>query len=229
MIKKNKKLIILFLVFVLLVFAAYEYYGKYFYILKNPQSIKMKIMSYGKYGFAVFLLLQVIQVIAFFIPGELIQIAGGYIYGTTIGTILSLLGITIGSCIAFIISYYLGKPFVKEIIPKNKIDKFDKVLKGEKIKHIVLILYVIPGIPKDVLAYICGISDITLKDFLIYSTLGRIPGIIISAYFGNKIYSGDKVTLIVIAVTMSILFVFGVLKSEKIIKALEHRKNEKEV
>ena len=42
--------------------------------------------------------------------------------------------------------------------------------------------YLIPGIPKDVLTYICGVADISVKDFFIYSTLGRIPGIFIREY-----------------------------------------------
>jgi uncharacterized membrane protein YdjX (TVP38/TMEM64 family) len=78
----------------------------------------------------------------------------------------------------------------------------------------------IPGIPKDVLAYICGISDITFKNFMLYSTLGRIPGIFISTYFGSRMYAGHKGILIAIAVIMSILFVIGVFKGEKIVKSL---------
>ena len=83
-----------------------------------------------------------------------------------------------------------------------------------------MLLYLIPGIPKDVLGYICGISDISFKDFIVYSTIGRIPGIFISAYFGSRMYSGHKGALIAIAVIMSILFIVGVFKGEKIVKLM---------
>ena len=84
--------------------------------------------------------------------------------------------------------------------------------------------YLIPGIPKDALAYICGVSDISFKDFFIYSTLGRIPGIFISSFFGQRIYARDVTSLITIGVTMSILSILGIFKGDTIIKAMIKKK-----
>ncbi|MPM96479.1 hypothetical protein SDC9_143642 [bioreactor metagenome] len=95
---------------------------------------------------------------------------------------------------------------------------FKKVLKLGSVNYIVFLLYLVPGIPKDALAYICGISDISLKNFIIYSTLGRFPGIFLSAYFGAKIGTDNKLILIGIAVVATVLFILGVIKGEKIIK-----------
>jgi len=217
---KNRGYFILALIAVVIILSAYEYYGQYFHELKNPKKIKKIVLSYGQYSVFAFLGLQVIQVIAFFIPGEVIQIAGGYIYGAFIGGLLTLLGITIGSAIVYIVSRAYGKPFIRKIISEKHFTFFDKLLKLGSIKYVVLLLYLIPGIPKDVLGYICGISDISFKDFIVYSTIGRIPGIFISAYFGSRMYSGHKGALIAIAVIMSILFIVGVFKREKIVKLM---------
>ncbi len=88
------------------------------------------------------------------------------------------------------------------------------------IKLIVFLLYLIPGIPKDALGYICGISDIKFKDFFILSTLGRIPGVLASAYFGANIHTGNKSILIIVGVVSSLVFIIGVLNGEKIIKKI---------
>ena len=64
--------------------------------------------------------MQVLQVVVFFIPGEFIQIAGGYIFGTFLGGIISLMGITLGSIIVYFISNKYGKPFVEKLILKRK-------------------------------------------------------------------------------------------------------------
>jgi uncharacterized membrane protein YdjX (TVP38/TMEM64 family) len=133
---------------------------------------------------------------------------------------LTLLGITIGSTIVYIVSRAYGKPFIRKIISEKHFTFFDKLLRLGSIKYVVLLLYLIPGIPKDVLVYICGISDISFKDFIVYSTIGRIPGIFISAYFGSRMYSGHKGVLIAIAIIMSILFIVGVFKGEKIVKLM---------
>lgn len=217
---KSKEYIILIILIAFIIAAAYEYYNQYFYILRNPKKIKEIILSYEEYSVIAFLVLQFIQVVAFFIPGEVIQIAGGYIFGTSLGSAISLLGITLGSSAVYFISSFYGKPFIKKIISKRHMNFFDKILKLGSVNFVVFLLYLIPGIPKDVLAYICGISDIKFKDYLLYSTLGRVPGIFISAFFGARMYSGHKELLIVIAVSMSFLFILGVFKGEKIIKTL---------
>jgi uncharacterized membrane protein YdjX (TVP38/TMEM64 family) len=217
---KNRAYLILILIAAFLVFIAYEYYGQHFRELRNPKNIKAIILSYGEYSLFAFLAMQIIQVVAFFIPGEVMQIAGGYIYGAFIGGILTLLGITLGSAIVYGISRRYGKPFIRKIISEKQLNFFDKLLRLGSVNYIVFLLYLIPGIPKDVLAYICGISDITFKNFMLYSTIGRIPGIFISTYFGARMYTGHKGVLVVIAVIMSILFIIGVFKGEKIVRGL---------
>lgn len=219
-INKYRDYIITILVTLFIVWVGYEYYNRYFYIFKDPLMIKKMIMTYGKYGIVIFFLLQIIQVVVFFIPGEIIQIAGGYIYGTFWGSFISILGITFGSLIVFILSKRFGKPLVDRIIPEQNIKRFRGIWKSEKINIIVFIIYLLPGMPKDAMAYICGISNINFRDFIIYSTIGRLPGIIISAYFGYNVNSGNKEVLILISILMAILFLIGILKGDKIIKKL---------
>ncbi|MDW8802730.1 TVP38/TMEM64 family protein [Clostridium sp. A1-XYC3] len=220
-----KSHIVLGIIFAILLFIAYEYYHRYFYILKNPDRIKKTITSYGQYSILAFYILQIIQVIAFFIPGEVVQIAGGYIYGTLWGSILSLLGITTGSMVVYSISRFYGKPLINKIISAKDFKFFEKALRMGSVNYIVFLLYLIPGIPKDVLAYMCGISNITFKNFIIYSTLGRVPGIFMSAYFGAKFSAENKVVLIVIAIVAVVLFIVGLFKGEKIISGMVRTKS----
>lgn len=221
--------IVLIIFSLLFIYIGYEYYIKYFPILRDPNKIKDAIMAYGKYSVPAFIILQMIQVIVFFIPGEIIQIAGGYIFGTVYGSIISLLGITLGGVVVYLISRTYGKPFVQKIISKKQLKFFDKILKFGSINYVVFLLYLIPGIPKDAVAYICGISDINFKDFIIYSTVGRIPGIFMSAYFGAKISSRNVPLLATIAIVMTILFVIGVFKGEKIIRNLSKKEKNSEI
>lgn len=227
-ISKNKSYIILGVIFLLLAFVAYEYYYRYFWVFRNPARLKKVIMSYGKYSILAFFTLQIAQVVAFFIPGEIVQIAGGYIYGTLWGSILSLLGITTGSIIVYLISNFYGKPLIDKIISNKELKFFERVLNLGRINFIVFLLYLIPGIPKDVLAYICGVSNITFKNFIFYSTLGRIPGVFVSAYFGANINSGNDVILIGIGILAVVLFLIGIFKGEKIISSIAKGNSSKE-
>ena len=223
-IAENKQYIVLSVISLFFIYIGYEYYFKYSYILKDPNILKEIILSYGSFSILVFMFMQVLQVVAFFIPGEFIQIAGGYIFGTFLGGIISLMGITLGSIIVYFVSNKYGKPFVEKLISKKEVKFFKKILKAGSKKIVVFMFYLIPGIPKDALAYICGVSNISFKDFFIYSTLGRIPGIFISSFFGQKIYARDATSLIIIGVTMSVLFILGIFKGDTIIKAIIKKK-----
>ena len=221
---EHKQYIVLSAVLLFFLYIGYEYYFKYSYMLKNPNILKSVILSYGNFSILVFILMQVLQVVAFFIPGEFIQIAGGYIFGTFLGGLMSLMGITLGSAMVYFISNKYGKPFVDKLISQKEVKLFKKILKAGSKKIVVFMFYLIPGIPKDALAYICGVSDISFNDFFIYSTLGRIPGIFISSYFGQRIYARDVTSLIAIGVTMTILFIVGIFKGDTIIKAIIKKK-----
>lgn len=219
----RKSYIAMVLMCVFLGGAAYFYFHEYFYIFNDPAKIRNAIMSYGRYSIFAFLILQIIQVVAFFIPGEIIQIAGGYIFGTFYGSILSLVGITLGSAVIYGISGLFGKPLVKKIISERHMDFFERILQLGSANYVVFLLYLIPGIPKDLFGFICGISEITFRNFILYSTLGRIPAIVVSAYFGSKIDTGKIGMLSFIAIVMLILFLLGMLKGDKVIKKIIKR------
>ncbi|MDF2883018.1 MAG: associated Golgi protein [Clostridiaceae bacterium] len=223
LIKKNKDQIIFWLFLIFLFYSAFQYFNKYFYEFKDPERVKKIIMSYGKYSMLAFLILQFIQVAVFFIPGEIIQISGGFIYGTWSGSLISMIGISIGSIFAYSVSHYYGRPLLIKIINKKNINFFDKVSNYGKIDYVVFLLYLIPGIPKDALAYICGVSKLNLRKFIFLSTLGRVPGVIVSTYFGANINSGNNGVLIFIAILMSLLFSVGIYKGDKIIKSIVKR------
>lgn len=220
----NRQYIFLSAMLILFIYIGYEYYFNYSYILNNPSLLKEVIRSYGSFSILIFILMQIIQVVVFFIPGEFMQVAGGYIFGTFLGGIISLMGITLGSIIVYLIANSYGKPYVKKILLNKKVKFFKKILKAGSKNNVVFIFYLIPGIPKDALAYICGVSSISISDFIIYSTLGRIPGILISSYFGHKLYARDGSSLIIIGLTMIILSLIGIYKGNTIIKALIKKK-----
>lgn len=216
----KKSYIALGLVLLFLAAAAYLYFSRYMGIMSDPEKIRAAIASFGRYGILAFAGIQAVQVIAFFIPGEVVQIAGGYIYGTFFGSLLSLAGITAGSIIVYSISRVFGRPLVRRIISERHMEFFDRVLRLGSIHYIIFLLYLIPGIPKDVLGYVCGISEVRFGNFLLYSTLGRMPAIIVSSYFGAGLGGGNRWVLVVIAAVMTALFAAGIFQGERLIKKL---------
>lgn len=228
-INKYKGYILLGTLIIIGGFIGYEYFLKYADLFKNQENIKEVILSYGRHSVLVFILIQILQVVVFFIPGEVIQIAGGYIFGSLLGTIISSIGILIGSAIGYFIARYLARDAVRKIIEKRNLKHFRNILTKGSNKIVILIVYLIPGIPKDILVYLCGLSDVNFWDFLLYSSIGRFPGIVISALFGYSIGDRNYIILGTVAIISVIFFLIGILKGNKILQYLHqlHDKRKK--
>jgi uncharacterized membrane protein YdjX (TVP38/TMEM64 family) len=195
----------------------YIEFSKKFTVFRDPDELKRLILSFGNYSIIAFIALQMIQVIIFFIPGEVVQVAGGYIFGPIVGGIASAVGIILGSVVAYVIAKLFGKKYINKLIEKHNLIKMKKILDAGSNNIVIFIIYFIPGIPKDILVYVAGISNVTLSNFIVYSSAGRLPWIITSAMFGHGIHNGDYVSMIVIGIISGALFLVGILKGHKII------------
>lgn len=186
--------------------------------LWDPITIRDWINSFGQFGIVIFILLQIIQVVIFAIPGEVVQLAGGYIYNAFWGTVLSIVGILLGSAITFGIGRKFGEDLLRKIIPSKHYNSVNSAINRPKNKLVLFILYVIPGIPKDILGYVAGITKLGFKPFIIISTLGRIPGVFISAYMGANIYNRKYSSLLVSAIILFVIFILLMVNKDKIIR-----------
>ncbi|MNP38527.1 TVP38/TMEM64 family inner membrane protein YdjZ [compost metagenome] len=156
------------------------------------------------------------------------QISAGFIFGPIRGFLLSFLGICLGTSVVFFISRKLGKPFVNKIVSEkdtwiiHKLEKFkEHPMKDKKLKKIVFFTYLIPGIPKDILGYICGVSEIKYKDFIIYSSIARIPALFVSSFFGHKLSFDNWKLLAIIAIISGIIIVISIIVGKKIISSID--------
>lgn len=185
-------------------------------IFLNPAFIRSWIISFGHYSFLVFILLQVFQVVIFFIPGEVIQVAGGYVFGSIFGLLLSITGIMCGSILTFWAARVFGDKFLKRILPSKDYKKIKALIDRPKNKLILFILYLFPGFPKDVLGYVAGITPIRLTEFITLSTIARLPGIIVSTYMGSNLFHKNYDMVLVVTGIVIVLLGIGFYFKDKI-------------
>jgi uncharacterized membrane protein YdjX (TVP38/TMEM64 family) len=174
-----------------------------------------------KFAPLIFIGLQILQVVFFFIPGELTQAAGGYLFGSLSGILLSLIGITIGSALEFLIAKNYGDKLLRKILPQKKYTLIKMLVCREKNKFILFVLYVLPGFPKDILGYVSGISGISFKSFIIITSIARLPGIVTSTLLGANLFYDNYVATIYILIMIAIALFFSLTRREKIIKFLK--------
>lgn len=224
--QSDKKIIIinialLFIFIALLIYATFRFTPYITSLIREPGNFRNLLLSYGVLSVPIFILFQVLQVVIAAVPGELVQIGGGYVYGTVGGTIYSVVGILLGSMLAFYLTRLLGHNLVKFFVSKKNQDRFDFLINSPKSEIAMFILFLIPGIPKDILVYIAGLTPIKpLKFFLIY-TIARSPAIFFSAYIGANLETRNYFPVIIISIIACVLFAVGVIKKNQLINKLD--------
>lgn len=149
--------------------------------------------------------IQLIQVLIFIIPGEMTQTAGGFLFGFFNGVFLSVIGIALGSALNYYVGKILGRPFVLAVLGEEKLQKAQEIISNKAVGTGYFLLFLIPGIPKDVLCYVAGMSKAPLNTFLVASMTARLPGILGSSLIGQTAYSGQTgvaITILICAVAL---------------------------
>ena len=172
---------------------------------KGQIEFKNKIDKSGAFGVIILLGIQILQIFLFIIPGEPIEILAGMCYGAFWGTIFIMLSNLFVSTLIFLLVRRLGKKFVYNFSDKQKVQKIlnSKLFQNpKKIEYILLILFLIPGTPKDLIVYISGLLPIKFSRFIIISTFARFPSIISSTLAGANIALGDWKSSIILYATI---------------------------
>jgi uncharacterized membrane protein YdjX (TVP38/TMEM64 family) len=209
------------LLFFLLLVLTVVFWGELWTLFSSPETLREWIRNTGVIAPLVFVAVQAFQVIFFFIPGEIPQVAGGYMFGLWTGTLLSLVGITLGATFNFVISRLLGVPFVNVLFSREKVERARRITRSPKVRLSFFLFFLIPGIPKDILCYVAGLSVMRLYFFLLFSTLGRLPGILGSALIGDAAADRRWILAGTIFFIAVVLFIFGFLFRERIQRLLE--------
>lgn len=142
----------------------------------------------------VFILIQALQVIISPIPGEVTGYVGGVFFGLGLGFVYSTIGLTLGTMVAFWIGRWLGVPLVRRYVHKEVWERFEFIVEAEG-AILAFIIYLIPGVPKDMISYLFGISPIPTRVFALVSTLGRMLGTGLLSALGAATAKGHYVGL----------------------------------
>lgn len=163
----------------------------------DPEAFRNWVDSYGFWGKAAYVAIVVLQVIVALIPGEPLELAGGYAFGWLEGTLLALLGIVIGSAMVFALVRRFGVKLVEVFFPPEKIREVSFLKNPRKTRIIAFLLMLIPGTPKDFLSYFAGLTSLTMKQWLAIVTVARIPSVIGSTISGGAAGSENYMLAVV--------------------------------
>jgi uncharacterized membrane protein YdjX (TVP38/TMEM64 family) len=147
------------------------------------QSTLLWVKSLGSTGIIAFIVIYNLATVLF-IPGSLLTLGGGALYGILFGSVYTIFAASLGATFAFLIGRYFARSWVsKQIQNHPKFQAIDRAVAKEGLK-IVLLARLSPIFPFNLLNYALGVTCVSLKDYVIGS-LGMIPGTVMYVYLGS--------------------------------------------
>lgn len=181
----------------------------------NAQALRTWIAGFGVFAPLVFIILQATQVVVAPIPGQVVALVAGYLFGPVYGTIYSLTGVLIGSAVAFTLAKRYGRSFVERVIADSVIDRFDAFV--ERVGAPGLFAFVIiPGLPDDAICFLSGLTTWRLRAFLLIIAVGRLPAYVITVYAGGQFAGGRFRTGLALVAFVVLVSAVGYYKQEAV-------------
>lgn len=155
----------------------------------------------GAWGPLVVIALQMLQAIFSPLPSWPVTVAAGALYGPAAGTLYSLVGGTLGAAINFLLARRFGLPLVERHLGERWVKKAGTL---GPLHFLVLALFgrLIPIASFDMVAYVAGISRLSLPTFLGVAAVGQAPAILTYAWFGSDLAAAGRASLLSSAVLL---------------------------
>ena len=179
------------------------------------------LQSYRLESIPIYIYIQVTQIIISIIPGQIFNLAAGYLYTFFPALLFSIIGAFVGTLVSFWIARWLGSDFVHIFFGREKTQDYVKKLNSKKAYTIVFFIYLIPGIPKDVVSYAAGVYDMKFNPFMLLSLIGRLPGMMGSIMIGSMWHKEEYIGMIILAVLAITAFILCIVFRKKINKFLD--------
>ncbi len=150
--------------------------------------IREYLVGFGFIGYLIFLLLLILAIVLP-IPSLVVILAGGYLYGIWLGSLLALIGTIIGAICSFWLVRYSGESILEKFVDAHHIKHFQHLFKRRG-ESLALISYLVPIFPSDSVSFLMGLTKISYHRFLAIVIIGHIPRLLMINYIGQDLYLG---------------------------------------
>lgn len=216
-VRSRRRFVIHLLVAVVVLVAVTLVVRPHLAFLTDADALRAFIRQYGFWAPAVLVILQVLQVVVAPIPGQLLAVVGGYLFGAWWGTLYNMIGITIGSALAFWLSRRFGRAYVERVVDEAALESFD-ALSEEYARSTLFLLFLVPGLPDDLLCFVGGLTDIPIRQLVVLAVIGRTPGFFLANLVGDLLGTDRGTAAVALTVGLSIVAVLGYLNRDRIVR-----------
>lgn len=219
-----------------LIIASILQYYQLMYIFSSITNLKIFILSTGKKGMIVYILIQMAQVIFLPIPAGIITLAGVAIWGPLWGGVLDSIGVLLGSYVSFCLGKIFGFKLVSWIVGYQNATKYASII-NDRGKFFLFYAFLLPLFPDDILCLIAGITTMSFQYFFFVALITRPIGVICMCYFGGGYIIPFQGWGIYVWIALAIIILFSIYYltknqekiEKKVLNWLPHKHNKKHV
>lgn len=194
----------------------------------QPERFRDWVDSHGFGGRLAYMGMVILQVVVALIPGEPFEIAAGYAFGAVEGTLLCLVASALGSVCVFLLVRRFGQRLAEIFFSPEKLRSVRFLQASPKRDLLFLIVFMLPGTPKDLLCYFAGLTNIRFPVWLLICSLGRLPSIVTSTIGGNALGTGKLTFALIVFGATALISALGILIYRRICKRSEARQKEEQ-
>lgn len=177
----------------------------------NNENLKNLLENYGFYAPFIFIFIYAIATVLF-LPGLILTILAGALFGPFFGTVYAISGATLGATLAFLNARYISYGKIEKMIEGSKLEFIKKSVEEEGWKFVAF-TRLVPLFPFNLLNYSFGLTKIKLSEYIWSSFLFMIPGTLGYVYLGftgTEIVTGGEniiqTILILIAILVTVMY-----------------------
>lgn len=190
--------------------------------VNSLEKAELFLEGYKNESYWIYLAIQVVQIIVSVIPGQFMNMAAGWLFSFPVAFALSILGAAIGTFFTYFLSKILGQKAMRTLIEPKKYQAFLKRLNSKRAYIAVFVLYLFPGLPKDILGYVAGVSNMNFLPFLVLSLVGRTPSLAVSVMVGSMLNKQIYTGVVILSLLMVILFILGIVFRKRLLHFVDH-------
>jgi uncharacterized membrane protein YdjX (TVP38/TMEM64 family) len=191
---------------------------EFFEIVQNVETLQGYIRKAGVWMPILYIIFQFLQVLVLPVPSIISTLAGIALFGAFQTAIFSLIGIWLGSVVAFYIGRKFGKKAVAWLIGVETLEKWQAKIKG-KDNFVLTVMFLLPLFPDDLLCFVAGLSMMSWRFFLIMMSVCRILAVFTTCYSVNFIPVHSPLGMAIwgaLAVILVVLFLYFYKNLDKI-------------
>jgi uncharacterized membrane protein YdjX (TVP38/TMEM64 family) len=147
-------------------------------------SFNLWVAGLGAIGVVIFIIIYALATVLF-VPGSVLTIGAGFIFGLGLGVVAVSIGSVTGAALAFLASRYLARKKIESLARRNeKFESIDRAI-GEQGWKLVFLLRLSPLIPFNLSNYFYGVTAVKFWPYVLASWIGMLPGTVLYVYLGT--------------------------------------------